>query len=373
LLGNSARAIGQDYFMMRPLVSILIPAHNAESLIADTIKSALGQTWPRKEIIIVDDGSTDQTVSVAQQFASKEVLVVGQPNLGASAARNKAYTLSQGDHIQWLDADDLLSPDKVARQVEAGDAACSKRTLLTSAWGSFMFRPYKAVFSPTTLWCDMLPIEYMLRKMEQNVYMQTTSWLVSRELSEAAGPWDVRLWKDNDGEYLCRVLMACDGIRFVPDAKSFYRRSGINAISHMDRSSKKLESQFLSVKLHIEYLCSMEDSEQTRKACLECLQRWVVTFYPERLDIFSEMGKLAETLGGRLTVPRLSWKYAWIQKMFGWSRAKRAQLFYNETKTRLRMAWDKTLFRLENRDPADYWNGETVSIKPDARKKSKSS
>src|SRR5436309_10735842 len=90
-----------------PLVSILIPAYNAERWIADTVRSALAQTWPRREIIIVDDGSRDQTLQVAQQFASKNVSVVAQENQGASAARNKAFELCQGDYIQWLDADDL--------------------------------------------------------------------------------------------------------------------------------------------------------------------------------------------------------------------------------------------------------------------------
>ena len=67
---------------MSPLVSILIPAYNAERWIADTIRSAQAQTWPRKEIIVVDDGSTDQTLSIARKFASKEVSVVSQENRG---------------------------------------------------------------------------------------------------------------------------------------------------------------------------------------------------------------------------------------------------------------------------------------------------
>src|SRR6266404_1919322 len=104
---------------MAPLVSILIPAYNAEAWIVDTIRSALGQTWPRKEIIVVDDGSRDQTLSIARQFASETVSVVSQENQGAAAARNKAFEMSQGDYIQWLDADDLLSPDKIAKQMEA--------------------------------------------------------------------------------------------------------------------------------------------------------------------------------------------------------------------------------------------------------------
>ena len=65
---------------MKPLVSILIPAYNAERWIADTIRSALAQTWPRKEIIVIDDGSRDRTLEIARQFASREVRVITQQN-----------------------------------------------------------------------------------------------------------------------------------------------------------------------------------------------------------------------------------------------------------------------------------------------------
>src|SRR5580658_7551096 len=104
--------------MNAPLVSILIPAYNSEEWITQTIRSALAQTWPRKEIIVVDDGSKDATVAIARQFEPLGVLVHAQKNQGASAARNKAFSLSHGAYIQWLDADDLLALDKITRQME---------------------------------------------------------------------------------------------------------------------------------------------------------------------------------------------------------------------------------------------------------------
>src|SRR6266436_8160107 len=146
---------------VQPLVSILIPAFNAESWIADTIKSALSQTWPRKEIIIVDDGSKDGTLSIAQRFVSGEVSVVSQPNGGGSAARNRAFALSKGDYIQWLDSDDLLAPDKIARQMEATGQGLSKRTVLSSEWGRFLYRYHRAEFVPTALWSDLSPLEWL--------------------------------------------------------------------------------------------------------------------------------------------------------------------------------------------------------------------
>src|SRR5664279_4077546 len=122
---------------MKPLVSILIPAYNAEEWIADTIQSALGQTWSEKEIIVVDDGSTDRTLAIARQFSTRGVSIVTQPNEGASAARNQALSLARGDYIQWLDADDFLAPDKVATQLAAISPAFNPKVLLSSAWCRF--------------------------------------------------------------------------------------------------------------------------------------------------------------------------------------------------------------------------------------------
>ena len=79
-----------------PLVSILIPAYNAEAWIADTIRSALAQTWTRKEIIVVDDGSHDRTLAIATEFAGAGVSVVAEPHQGAAGTRNRAFALSRG-------------------------------------------------------------------------------------------------------------------------------------------------------------------------------------------------------------------------------------------------------------------------------------
>ena len=210
-----------------PLVSILIPAYNAERWIAQSIASAAAQTWPNKEIIVVDDGSTDRTASVASALASESLRVHRQANQGAAAARNTAFELCRGDYIQWLDADDLLDPDKIERQIAAVAAGSEARVLLSGAWGTFYSRPERAKFAPSPLWETLGPLEWLRRKMASGSdFMAIEGWLVSRELTEAAGPWDRRLIVDDDGEYFCRVLLACSEVRFVEDSRIRVRRSG---------------------------------------------------------------------------------------------------------------------------------------------------
>ena len=337
-----------------PLVSILIPAYNAQNWIADTIRSALAQTWPRKEIIVVDDGSSDRTLEIARWFEPAGVRVATQKNQGASAARNKAFSLSRGDYIQWLDADDLMVPDKIARQMEVARQCNNKRVLLSSAWGKFIYRYHRADFVPTALWCDLSPVEWLLRKMGQNVYMQTASWLVSRELTEAAGPWDTRLLGDDDGEYFCRVLLVSQGTRFVPEAKIFYRGPGLafHGLSYIGNSARKLEAHWLSMRLHIGYLRSLEDSPRTREACVNFLQEALIYFYPERTDIVQQAEQMARELGGELGEPRLSWKYSWMSALFGWRLAKVGQEVLLKFRWSLEKVWDRTLFRFERRKAA---------------------
>jgi glycosyltransferase involved in cell wall biosynthesis len=332
---------------VKPLVSILIPAFNAQELLADTLRSALAQTWERKEIIVVDDGSTDQTLAVARSFESDSVRVVTQKNQGSAAARNTALSLNRGDYIQWLDADDLLAPDKIARQMEVLTQVRSARTLLSGEWGQFLYRPYRAEFLPTALWGDLTPVEWLLRKMGQNLHMPNSTWLVSSELTDAAGPWDTELFVDDDGEYFCRVLLQSDGVRFVPQARAYYRASGSGSVSHIGRSDRKLEDQLRSMKLHIGYLRSLEDSERVRAASVTFLQNWLLHFYPERLDLVEQAQQMAHELGGQLETPSLSWKYSWIKTLFGWSLAKRSQDVLRQLRWSMARFWDKALFRLE--------------------------
>ena len=91
------------------MVSILIPAYNAERWIGQTIESALNQTGGRREIIVVDDGSRDETIAVACRYASPELRVSWQANQEAFTPRSKALSFCQVDFIQWLDADDSFT------------------------------------------------------------------------------------------------------------------------------------------------------------------------------------------------------------------------------------------------------------------------
>jgi glycosyltransferase involved in cell wall biosynthesis len=336
---------------MKPLVSILIPAYNAQEWIAAALRSAVHQTWPNKEIIVVDDGSRDRTRSIAEKFSKDGVVVVSQTNRGASAARNKAFSLCHGDYIQWLDADDILAPDKISLQMESVVQSNNKRILFSSEWGKFLYRIKRASFLRTALWEDLSPLEWLVRKMSLNIWMIPGCWLVSRELTEAAGPWDERLSFDDDGEYFCRVLLNSEGVKFIPDARIFYRTGGLTSLSNFDGSTKKLESAWISIRLHIKYLHQMELSERTRQAAVTYLRTWLPGFSYCRPDIVKEMKEMGLALGGEVkiieTVDVLRWKFAWMKNIFGGRFAFWAQTWLPRCKHLTIRSWDKAISQLE--------------------------
>lgn len=306
---------------MREKVSILIPAFNAEKWIKETIISAIGQAWPDCEIIIVDDGSTDSTYEIARAYQSKNLKVVKQENMGASAARNKALSLAQGDYIQWLDADDILAPDKISNQINHINTSMNPLTLLSSSYGTFFYRSPRARFKATNLWQDLTPVEWLMIRFMEKVWMSPAVWLVSRGLTEKSGPWDERLSFNDDGEYFSRVVAASEMVSFVPEAKSYYRQVNIKSLSNT-RSHKACESLFLSLKLSIESLLHLENTARTREAAVKLLQSYLVYFYPEEDEILRKVAKLAQDLGGGISPPELKLKYLLIEKMFGLPTAK---------------------------------------------------
>lgn len=139
--------------MTQPLVSILMPLYNAEQWVEETIRSCQEQTYTNWELIIVDDGSADSSYSIVERIATSEprITLLRQPNSGACSARNRAFRHCKGDYIMYLDADDLISPDKIELQMRAISCADSKAVAIC-AWEHFfgltLYRNHKSALLP---------------------------------------------------------------------------------------------------------------------------------------------------------------------------------------------------------------------------------
>jgi glycosyltransferase involved in cell wall biosynthesis len=306
---------------MKPLVSILIPAYNSESWIAYTIQSVLAQTWPRKEIIIVDDGSTDGTANIVRQYESSTLKLIQQENGGACRARNRALRECQGDYIQWLDADDLLAPNKIERQLARANNCITPNVLYTSAWGKFYYSPHKAKFQPTPLWQDLDAIEWTILRLSNSWMMSNSSWLVSRWLTDQAGPWDERLVRNQDGEYFSRILSHSNHVKFVPDAFCYYRLANLSSVSST-RSREVNESLYLSNDLETRHVLKRESSERTRRACINRLSVGVSILAFEAPDLADKLRQRIIDLGGEFVPRSTSRKFAFAKAFIGERKAR---------------------------------------------------
>jgi glycosyltransferase involved in cell wall biosynthesis len=249
--------------MREPLVSIIIPCHNAGRWVADTLDSVLGQTWPHREIIVVDDGSQDNSVAVARGFEPRGVRLVTQSNQGASAARNHGLRLATGDFIQFLDADDLLSSTSVTSQVKA--LQDHPDCLAFGRWARFHADPTTAVFTPHPGWHDSPGLAWIKETwLDTEPMYQCGMFLIPRPLLERAGGWDERLSLIDDFEFFTRLALASNGLVFTPDAQLFYR-SGLPGSLSGHKSRRAWESAILSTSLAVEQLLAREDTPETRR------------------------------------------------------------------------------------------------------------
>jgi glycosyltransferase involved in cell wall biosynthesis len=332
---------------MAPLVSILIPAYNAERWIQQTLESAINQDYRNKEIILVDDGSVDRTLEVAKRFESRSVKVITQVNAGGPAARNTALAHSQGDYIQWLDHDDLLAPNKISAQLRSLEQVQNDRVLFSCPFATFYYRTEKAKLFQSPLCRDLKPLDYFFIKFSTNTYFQSSSWLVGRKLTDLAGPWWEVRSPDDDGEYFCRAVAVSEGIHFVPEAKCYWRVGNSGSFSWAwQKSSIALESTFKSMCRCIEHFRSLEDSERSRAACVKLLQDRLIYFYPESRNILDRMNDLARELGGTLSPPPLSWKYSLLKAALGWRTAKQCKMLFPKFTDSVKASSDKFMYAL---------------------------
>lgn len=200
---------------MASLVSILIPCYNASLWVARAIESALMQTWSNKEVIVVDDGSTDDSLAVIRRYEG-EVQIVTQPNSGQNATRNRLTQLSRGEWLVFLDADDELMPDSVELKMKHA----GKADVIYGSMETITFEGQKPVFFEKRVAVDYEdPISAALWW----AYPNTTAMAFKRQALLKAGGWDESV--KNCTDYALYFPLLADGCRFraAPDSWSVYR------------------------------------------------------------------------------------------------------------------------------------------------------
>ena len=321
-----------------PTVSILIPCYNAEAYVGDAIASVLAQTWDDCEIIVVDDGSTDDSLDVVRQFDEECIQVIPQSNQGAQVARIRAFEASTGDLIQYLDADDLLSPQKIEAQVEAlRDEPGGTLAVASTVHFDHGTNPKKGFRSESV---DEVPwltsddpvywLAHLWSPSDGWGMVSNSAWLTPRSVINRAGPWDSSVDVDDDGEFFTRVVLASTGIRYVRDVSTYYRRIPNTITVSSNRSRKALigwmnaidSKRFHAFDAAHRYQAPSEIFDMLRLGIARQYVVLATEAHPTHGDLVSSAEERAQDLGLSTPPPMWgTWKGELIQKALGWKAA----------------------------------------------------
>jgi len=290
--------------MNDPKVSIIIPAYNASGVIAEAIQSIQSQTWQNWELIIINDGSTDHTEDVVSQYlADPRIVYSKQENMGCSAAKNTGLALASGQFIQYLDADDLLSADKIAEQVGVlsanpwAVAVCRTKTFVNT-----INQPDLPEIDTNFLYDSGDPVEFILNLYGLNGndgMIQPNAFLISSELAKEAGIWDTALSPspDEDGEYFCRVMLKSRAIYFTPNGVNYYRKNPSSASLSKQTSYQHAKGALRSLEMKAQHLWLAENSGRVARGIAKQYAGFIYLYHKLFPDLISEAEVKIRQLG----------------------------------------------------------------------------
>jgi glycosyltransferase involved in cell wall biosynthesis len=300
--------------MKKDLVSIIIPTYNSKELLIEAVNSALNQSHKNIEVIVVDDGSTDETMQLFTEFEKLGVKCFSQKNQGACTARNLGLKNASGDYIQFLDADDLIREDKLGLQLEAMQH--DNADLSMCFWGKFIesisnLQPFihqHIDFSDIHNGKDIMRSIGM--KNWAGVHHQ---YLIRKDVIEKAGYWDETLLNNQDGEYFSRLFINAKKVAIVKQQLAYYRVGQVGTVSSLN-STKKVESVLKSWDLIYDLV-----SKDADKTLLAYPKKGYFVNYRITRNKYPKYAKIFAKRFDKIKEPCFltSWKYYWIVKHFG--------------------------------------------------------
>lgn len=253
--------------MNKSLVSILIAVYNAERYVSKTLESALNQTYSNIEVVVVNDGSTDSTAEIISPYLNdKRVIYFFQQNKGISVARNKAFELSRGNYITFLDADDLYAPTKVEDEVdfleshsEYGVAYC--RVLSFYSDTPNVIYHYRRVMPNGNIFIDLL----------RHQFINPGAVMMRREVFASEHGFDP-LFRDAEDWDLWRRL-SYKGVKFgFVDRELHYNRMHRDSLSGFHNQVKMKYMNVLSFEMLFGRMPEEEKKKYGEKAIMRLLR-----------------------------------------------------------------------------------------------------
>ena len=319
--------MAKDSLAIEPLISICIPAYNCEKYIRETLNCLCAQTYHHIEIIVVNDGSTDDTENLVKEAGDKRITLLNVTNGGAARARNTAYQNAKGDYIIFFDADDFVKPDFIAKQLDKIQGR--KDAVVLALWGRF-YNDDLHIFK-----LNDTPVNEMTFKEWIKIYWYHCNpmtnpgrVLIPAVLIEQAGLWNESLNLNDDLEFFTRVFLKTGKIIFNHDAV-FYYRSGINGLSG-EKSADAYQSAYNSLALSINYVMSAYTPDKLLlKSCANMWQIYLYELYPRHKTLVKKMSENIKQLkGADLKYPSGGYTKLMVS-LIGWKTTKHLKRLFN--------------------------------------------
>jgi len=312
------------------LISVIIPVYNAERYLKESIESVLNQTYPNKEIIIVDDCSSDTSFEIAKSFQSDLVQVYKlNKNSGQSATSNYGITKSKGSFIKLFDADDLMNKEHLMDQYLAIKDQPSH--IAAGQIKRFFNNDLNtALHEPLANWSNLPPLEWLLIDYGKGLgMMQCGMFLIPREILVQSGYWDPSISMINDFEFFPRLLFLSEKIIFTEKALVYYRSGNKGSLSN-HLSIKSLESAHRALKKTSALILSKENSQRSKQILAMYWGDWAYTFYGLHAKLYRSAILEYKKLSGKEYRPKNSGYTKISDLIIGWKLTKKIKNYLSK-------------------------------------------
>ncbi|WPU91655.1 glycosyltransferase family 2 protein [Mucilaginibacter sabulilitoris] len=303
-----------------PLISVCVPAFNCGKFITETLTCLVDQTYTNIEIIVVNDGSTDDTLTKVRAIKDRRLTIIDGINKGAANARNTAYGFAHGAYVIFFDADDYVGPDFISLQ--ARYIRGTKNDVVMAAWGRFYQEDLKSLKR------DHLPGTAMTFREWVNLYWYNCNpmtnpgrALIPAALIKKAGLWNPELSLNDDLEFFTRIFLNADKIIFNAEAL-FHYRSGIGGLSGK-KSRAAYQSSFTALAQATEMALKHFSHEGlVRQSCANLWQGLIYELYPDETEITRLAQEKVDELGGATLAFPCGGYTRYLAALVGWKLTK---------------------------------------------------
>ncbi|MBE9062560.1 glycosyltransferase [cf. Phormidesmis sp. LEGE 11477] len=262
---------------MEKLVSVVVPCFNADCWIGEAIDSCLNQTYSNVEIIVIDDGSTDNSLNIIKSYGDR-VRWESVPNKGSNSARNKGFSISKGEYILFLDADDYILPERIEKQVKQLEKTGAD-VVFSSVKSQKHLPNGTLVYGKSSDERFYLPgDDIVFSLLTGRRLAHTLSPIFTRDAVANSGGWDANITCSQDRDFILSVALSGAKFSFLPGYYSIYRQyTNERRVSSKEKQAR-IESELLRTEKAEKELKKKRRSQEYATAIAEAYFRTLLHY-----------------------------------------------------------------------------------------------